>query len=184
MMLLPEDELRYKCSSDLRHQPPFELPREFSMNDNQLIDQVKAAKDDLGVITNDALSSQLASWSPQDWKRASEIFAKGACAHDGFFIEDNGQGQISIHNDMSKARTAADVTIAEGLIQDGLMVDAVAVPALLAAAPLDGFLAPIIGIAATGAIALSTGIRYMEKVRARDEIAEDSVVKVPAKGNA
>ncbi len=77
------------------------------MNDSQITDKVNQAKDQFGVITQDAAQKQLGSFSAADWQEASKLFAADPAKPDGFSIEDKG-GTINIHNDISQATTIAN----------------------------------------------------------------------------
>ena len=68
------------------------------------------AKDHSGVITADALHSQLNTLTGADWLAASKIYTKQKAGADGFYIEDNA-GQVTLHNDVRQLSSVANESV-------------------------------------------------------------------------
>jgi hypothetical protein len=68
------------------------------------------AKDHSGVITADALHSQLNTLTGADWLAASKIYTKEKAGADGFYIEDNA-GQVTLHNDVRQLSSVANESV-------------------------------------------------------------------------
>jgi hypothetical protein len=88
------------------------------MHDNQITAAIDSAKDNYGVITPAALHDQLGSLTPADWKQASMIYTKGTAMGDGLYIEDDANGKVTIHNDMTKAHETGDKPVVKAVWDD------------------------------------------------------------------
>jgi hypothetical protein len=81
------------------------------MNDTTVAKQIEGAKDSLGVITASALHNQLNKLTPDDWREAAALYSKGAAGAEGFYIDDDAAGKVTIHNDLTKAHKLADNSV-------------------------------------------------------------------------
>ena len=77
------------------------------MNSQEMVRKIDDAKDSNGVITPQALHDQLSGLTAADWKQASSVFSPINMSPDGFFISDESNGQVIIHNDLSDAKLHA-----------------------------------------------------------------------------
>jgi hypothetical protein len=96
------------------------------MDSRQLVKTIENAKDDVGVITHSALHDGLGTLTPEDWKQASAIFSRGATTPDGFYIEDDSNGKVTIHNDLIEAHRHADNSVLSATLDDAKQVAGVA----------------------------------------------------------
>jgi hypothetical protein len=93
-----------------------------SMNNIELVQTIEHAKNNDGVITASALHNQLNTLTASDWKEASSIYAKNPNSSDGFYISDDAQGDVTIHNDLTKAHQIADSSVGQLTLNDGKSV--------------------------------------------------------------
>jgi hypothetical protein len=144
------------------------------MKTQEIVAKVDAAKDQFGVVTHDAVHSQLNNFTADDWKQASQIFSKNAAANnDGFYIDDGVDGKVTIHNDMKYAHQIADNSVMQTTMDDAKKVigTAAGVTALIAtswAATIGSDLSAETGVATFGpevmaasAAALGTSALYV-----------------------
>jgi len=88
------------------------------MQNNEITAAIDHAKDNYGVITQEALHDQLGSLTPADWKQASTIYTQGTAMGDGLYIEDDAKGKVTIHNDMTKAHETGDKSVGRAVLDD------------------------------------------------------------------
>lgn len=110
------------------------------MSENPIKDKINDAKDSVGVITPRALHDELGKLTPDEWRAASAMFPKNASDPDGFYITDDANGKVTIHNDM---RTAHD--LATNSVWDSTVADAESAAKVVL--PLDGLVAVSGGLA-------------------------------------
>ncbi|MBS1991435.1 MAG: hypothetical protein JSS86_01695 [Cyanobacteria bacterium SZAS LIN-2] len=89
-----------------------------TLGNRDLIDAIEHAKDSVGVITQTALEKQLGSLSPADWRQAAAIFHKDEANPDGFYITDDADGKVTIHNDLTTAHKHADNSVLSATVDD------------------------------------------------------------------
>lgn len=88
------------------------------MSHNTIVDKIDRAKDSVGVITAKALHDELGSLTPADWKAAAVAFPKNTSDPDGFYITDDANGKVTIHNDMREAHDLATNSILGSTVAD------------------------------------------------------------------
>jgi hypothetical protein len=89
------------------------------MSSVELTNKIESAKDSYGVITPGALHAQLSSLTPADWREAAATYPKNAAASaDSFYIADDAQGTVTIHNDLSALHDVADNSVLHTTLQD------------------------------------------------------------------
>ncbi len=89
------------------------------MNDWEIKFSVEHSKDLVGVIHPSAFQGQLHNLAPDDWQEAAKLYPKDPANANGFYIENNPNGQVTIHNDMSQLQQVAGSTILADCIHDG-----------------------------------------------------------------
>jgi hypothetical protein len=99
------------------------------MSNADLVRQIEEAKDSVGVITPASLHDQLNSLTANDWRQAAAIYSKSASGPDGFYIDDDASGKVTIHNDLTQAHKLADNSVLSATVDDAKVVGAVAVGA-------------------------------------------------------
>lgn len=109
------------------------------MSNLQFAEKIELAKNQLGVITPEALQDELGSLTPDDWRKASAIYSKSSSNPDGFYIEQGEAGNVTIHNDMREARRYAEDSVLELTLQDAKQVAAVAMTSELILTATAGF---------------------------------------------
>jgi hypothetical protein len=86
---------------------------------DSLIKTVDSAKDEMGVVRPEALQRQLASLTPDDWRTLStRIYPKRDSDPNGFYIVDENDKNIVIHNDLKKADTVAHQSFLKGVWEE------------------------------------------------------------------
>ncbi len=98
------------------------------MDNTAIREHINEAKDDFGVLTKDSLVDL--QFSPSDWRQAATVFAPKPGQSDGFYITDNAQGAVTIHNDLTSATKEANNSFGQNLSNDvggALAVGAVSV---------------------------------------------------------
>jgi hypothetical protein len=120
------------------------------MENSQIVHEIDRAKDSFGVITPDSAHTQLSSFSAADWQQAAKIYAQDPAKPDGFSIQDNN-GQVSIHNDMTKAHQIGDNSVLSTTLDDAKTIAAVTGSLLGIAIPSAGLTAAGFGETAEGA---------------------------------
>ena len=89
------------------------------MTNSELTNKIESAKDSYGVITPGALHSQLTSLTPADWRAAAATYPKNnANGADSFYITDDADGTVTIHNDLSALHEVADNSVVHTTLQD------------------------------------------------------------------
>jgi hypothetical protein len=80
------------------------------MNNAELVSRIDKARDgdNFHMVTASALHNQLATLTPADWRQASTIFTKKSASDTGFYIQDDANGKVTIHNDVNAANQIAD----------------------------------------------------------------------------
>jgi hypothetical protein len=80
--------------------------------DNQSIrDSIQESRDSVGVITNSSLTDEARDFTPADWRQAAAMYGPKPGQTSGFFITDDKNGAVQIHNDLTEAKTVANSTI-------------------------------------------------------------------------
>jgi hypothetical protein len=74
-----------------------------SVEEYYLPKRIEAAQDQFGVITADAFHSELEHFRPEEWQLLGKIYPKQNSNPEGFYIVDNGDQEVVIHNDTRKA---------------------------------------------------------------------------------
>lgn len=155
--------------------------------------KIEAAKDSFDVITPRALHDQLGSLSPQEWREAANIYKK--TSGDDFFITDDANGKVTIHNDFKEVTKTANESVLDATGEDAKYMADYAVKSI-ALASLAGGITDVVGIgvtqvgfwAAAGSTALWSGAlaavvggvavvgdlgrNYFRQAYANDELAD------------
>jgi len=85
--------------------------------DNAVIrDNINEAKDDFGVLDKNSLNDL--HFSASDWRQAAAVFAPKPGQNDGFYITDNAQGAVTIHNNLTSATKEANNSYGQNLMND------------------------------------------------------------------
>jgi hypothetical protein len=179
------------------------------MQNSEIIGTIDKAKDSYGMITHDAMQDQLRTLTAADWRQASQVFSKDAAKQNGPYIEDDANGNVTIHHDTSQAQEFVNKSLVDNVVDDA---KAVALPVLGLAAGAAGLHAlfemggacvgdSYLALAATGAetglaiyggliacvgvgvVALAAGAEYVKKDSVRNELSRDSTVSFNLKGH-
>jgi hypothetical protein len=82
---------------------------------DSLITKVDSARDEMGVISPDALRKQLSDLTPDDWRILStKLYPKNNSNPNGFYIVDENDKNFTIHNDLTKADKFANQSFLKG----------------------------------------------------------------------
>lgn len=118
------------------------------MDSKEIAHKIDFAKDDVGVITQDAFQTQLGSLSAADWQQAAKMYTKDAANSHGFYIEDSPNGQVTIHNDMSQAQSTANSSVLADTIHDAKTIGGMTVAGV----------AGMLGMLGLGGVGMSAAI--------------------------
>ncbi len=170
------------------------------MNNPEIVQTIEHSKDAVGMITANALHNQLGTLSPADWKEASVIYSQNSAPKDGFYINDDANGNVTIHNDLKKAHYYADNSVGQLTLNNGKQILAGAATlegimtvsgaftgaalgwvegatvATVAGAGLAGlgtaalWTAPVVGIGAAAVMAKDALVNYDRQATAQNEI--------------
>jgi hypothetical protein len=104
---MPDSQNQIKTPFDKVDMPPA------AHSDKFVTESIERAKDNMGVITSQALHSELLGLTRDDWKRAAELFPKRSDLPNSFYIGAGRNSDFVIHNDMSEATKVDAGSIAD-----------------------------------------------------------------------
>jgi len=179
------------------------------MQNKEITSAIDKAEDRFGMISHTAIQDQLRTLSAADWRQAARLYSKDAAKGNGLYIEDDANGNVTIHNDTTKAQDFVNKSLVDNVVDDakaaalplagvvGLVAGVHALFEMGGACVGDSYLAlaatgaetglalyggMIAGIG-VGAVAIAAGAEYVEKNSVKEELGRDSTLNFSTKGH-